>query len=214
MPKLIDLTGQRFGRLEVIKRVGNDKWGDSRWLCQCDCKNKVIVLGYNLKKGNTKSCGCLYNEGNNIKHGHKKNGKGTGIYRSWDGMIQRCTNPNTKGYHNYGGRGITVCDRWLHSFANFLKDMIKGWKPGFTIERKDKNGNYCKDNCKWATRKQQARNRRDNLCIPYNGKIRLFVELCEEYNMPRNLVYDRFYRYGWTLEDALTTPVGQRRKKS
>lgn len=214
---MIDLTGQKFGRLVVIKRVENDKYGNHRWLCQCDCKHEVIVLGFNLKTGHTKSCGCLQKEKTierSTKHGHKKNGKPTREYKSWADMIQRCTNPNDQQWKDYGGRNIKVCKRWLgkDGFIHFIADM--GRCPlGCTLERRKNKKGYYLDNCKWATPKEQARNRRNNRYEMYKGKNRLFVELCEEYNMPYMVVYNRFYNYGWTLEEALTTLVGQRRTR-
>lgn len=125
MPRLIDLTGQKFGRLLVIKRVDNNKHGQSMWLCLCSCGIEKIVCGGNLNNGNTQSCRCLNREKINIAnttHGHRKNRKMSKTYQSWSNIIQRCTNPNHKYYYNYGGREITVCERWM-KFENFLEDM-------------------------------------------------------------------------------------------
>ena len=147
---------------------------------------------------------------NAIKHGHGRKGKRTRTYQSWSHMIQRCTNPNYKYYYLYGGRGIIVCKRWM-KFENFLEDM--GEKPkGLSLDRKNNNKNYCKSNCRWATPKQQARNKRNNLYVPYRGKNRLLVELCEEHNMPYKVVYNRFYNYNWPLEEALTIPIRRKNK--
>ncbi len=212
MSRFINLIEKRFERLIVIEQASNSKNGRVRWLCQCDCGKETIVLGYNLKSGSTKSCGCLLKEGNNTKHGHSKKQKTSKIYRIWDSMIQRCTNSNNIGYKNYGGREIIVCDRWKNSFENFLKDM-PNWKPGLTLERNKNELGYFKDNCEWATYTKQARNRRNNLYVIYNMKRQLLIELCEKYNMSYKLIYDRIYRYGWSPKEALTTPVGQRRKK-
>ncbi len=211
MSKVIDLIEQQFGRLIVLQRADNSKRGQSRWLCRCDCGKKIIIQGGNLKNGHTKSCGCLRKE-IMTKHGHIKRGIKDGFYQSWQNMKDRCTNPNHKYYKDYGGRGITVCGEWLHSFSNFKRDNLD-WKPGLTIERKDKNGNYCPENCKWATRKEQGRNKRNNRYETYKGKRWLFIELCKEHNISYHIVYNRYYGLGWTLEDALTIPIGQRRKK-
>lgn len=213
-----DLTGQQFGRLTVIRRDGSNKWRISLWLCRCTCGNEKIVVAGNLNRGDTKSCGCLQKETRKINgyrtvHGHSQKGKVTGEYISWCNMIQRCINPKHKYWKNYGGRGITVCDEWRCSFPNFDRDS-PNWKQGLTIERKDKDGNYCPDNCRWATRKEQARNKRNSLYVPYKMKQQLLIELCEEHNIPYKLVWDRIHRYGWSIEEALIIPTGQRRKES
>ncbi len=207
MSKLIDLTGLVSGRLVVIKRIENSKSGRLRWLCRCNCKKEIIVLGFNLKNGHTKSCGCLHKE-IMTKHGHW-NDK---IYKIWAAMVQRCTNSNAKNYKNYGGRGITVCGRW-RKFKNFNEDMGENWKSGLTLERTNNELGYYRGNCEWATREKQNKNKRNTLYVEHNGKSRLFVELCEEYNMPRKIVYNRYYILGWTLEKALATPVGKRKEK-
>ena len=206
MSKLIDLTGQKFEKLEVIQRMDNNKLGHHMWLCRCDCnnKNEVIVLGYSLKSGNTKSCGCLGKD-NAVKHNHKKRGKSTGTYLSWYSMKQRCINPNHKYYHNYGDKGITVCKRWME-FLNFLIDM--GERPfKYTLERRDNKEGYYLKNCYWATRKEQARNRLNNLYIINNGRIQLLIEWSEETGIPYETLRKRIYVYGWSTERALTTPV-------
>ncbi len=156
-PKRIDLVGQKFGRLVVgsFSHKGNDR--HSYWLTKCDCGNIITVHGSALKTGNTKSCGCLKKEivsTCNLRHGMSE----TQTYRSWQSMKKRCLSVNCKDYKHYGGRGISICDRWLNSFENFLEDM--GEKPeGLTLERKNNNGNYELSNFKWATRKEQANNR-------------------------------------------------------
>ncbi len=205
-----NLIGQKFGRLIVIQRMDNNKWGNLYWLCKCDCGNEKIVRGSSLQSSNTQSCGCFKIE-KATKHGYKRTGQVTGIYISWCNMIQRCTNPNDKNYHNYGGRKIKVCKRWM-KFENFLEDMIKGWKPGLTIERIDNKLGYYPGNCEWIIKAKQQRNKQNSLYVTYKEKHRLFIELCEEHNMPYYVVYGRYYRYGWTLKEALTTPVGKRRK--
>lgn len=212
---MVDLTGQKFGRLVVLERVENDKRGNSRWLCKCKCKNEIIVSGYNLKSGHTKSCGCLRKELTTqrfTKHGHAKNREETEIYSSWAQIIQRCINTNNSAYKHYGGRGITVCDQWL-KFENFLEDMLKDWKPGLTIERKNNNRGYSPDNCYWATRREQQRNTRRNRFIACFGKTQCIAAWAEETGIHYQTLYTRIYVLDWTPEKALTTPVGQRRKK-
>lgn len=145
-----DITGQRFGRLIVLSLYRRGSSGvHSRWLCLCDCGQTRVASGSSLKRGRTTSCGC-----GRITHGSW----GSPTYRSWHMMLQRCTNPRNTHYAYYGGRGITVCERWL-KFENFLADM--GERPlGTSIDRIDVDGNYEPGNCRWATPKQQMNNRR------------------------------------------------------
>lgn len=162
MGKLVDLTGQRFGRLSVVSREQNNKNNKAMWLCKCDCGNLKTILGSHLTSGNTQSCGCQRKDTMQkllTVHGHNRRGQRSGEYESWRGMIERCTNPNHQAYKDYGGRGIVVCERW-RNFENFLADM--GSKPSkeYSIERIDVNGNYELSNCKWTTKTEQSRNKR------------------------------------------------------
>lgn len=158
MSRFIDLTGKEFGSLKVIHRAENIK-SHTAWLCECECGNIKAIRGESLKSGRTVSCGC-YNKNKNLTHGHAKTNNVSPEYRSWVQMISRCSNPNYPQYYYYGGRGIEVCDRWKKSFINFLKDM--GEKPSndYSLERLDVNKGYSPDNCIWANKTQQSRNRR------------------------------------------------------
>lgn len=171
------LVGQVFDRLTVIKDSGlRDRSGAIKWECACACGNTVYVRGVSLKRGEYRSCGCWTKDRMRrsppaIKHG----GTDTGTYRSWAVMKRRCIDTRFKDYAQYGGRGITVCDRWLQSFANFYEDM--GERPeGKTLDRIDSNGGYCKENCRWATRLTQGNNTRRNHLLAYGGSTNTLAE--------------------------------------
>lgn len=143
------MLGQRFGRLVVLSRANHPDSTHKYYLCKCDCSNEIIVRGSSLRSFASKSCGC-------VQTIHKM--YGTSTYISWCNMIQRCTNSNSTGYINYGGRGITICERWL-DFRNFYKDM--GDKPeNRSLDRINNDGNYEPSNCRWATPYEQTNNRR------------------------------------------------------
>lgn len=208
---LKDLTDQIFGRLTVVKRVKNNPHGDAQWLCQCRCGNSLITEGYSLRKGRTKSCGCLRKEVTIQKHtihGLSQNPE----YYAWYDMINRCYNPTNIGFHNYGGRGIKVCQRW-HSLINFITDM--GFKPSpeYTLERINNNRGYEPQNCCWATRKSQARNKRTNTMVSFQGQIKPLIEWAEELKMSYSAIVSRISS-GWSIYNALTIPIQKKHKLS
>lgn len=200
--RLVDLTGMKFGELTVSHSNDERSSGSVVWTCMCDCGNVTNVISGNLIRGNTLSCGHL--KGKSFTH----NCSNTPEYETWSGMKERCTNPNNKSYHCYGGRGITVCERWLCSFENFLSDM--GFKPSseHSLDREDTNGNYEPGNCKWSTAYEQANNRRNNRIVYYNGKEYTIAQLAKEYHIYYETLRGRLDR-GWSVERAVETPIGR-----
>lgn len=205
MPKLIDLTGQRFERLTVIERAEN-AGRTTRWKCVCDCGNVTIVRQPDLKSGRTLSCGCLFSEQlaeRNAKHGLSK----TRICNIWRSMKDRCYNSNCKAYKNYGGRGIRVCDEWLNDLKGFYDwSMTNGYEENLTLDRIDVNGNYEPSNCRWADRTTQANNTRSNHLIEYDGKTQTIAEWSRETGIKQHTIIRRL-GLGWSIERTLKTPV-------
>ena len=205
MRKIIDLTGRQFGRLFVLSVSGKDKANHTIWLCKCSCGTKTNVQSSHLLTNHTRSCGCLLQE-TKTKHGLcGKNGNK--LYSAWKAMIARCYNEKTESYHNYGGRGIAVCDRWIDNPANFINDMGLPSNKSLTLERIDVNGNYDPSNCKWASMKEQQRNKRNNTVIEFNGESLCFSEWCEKLGFKKSTLKNRLTVRGWSIEKSLTTPV-------
>jgi len=208
MSRLIDLTGQRFGRLTVIERAEDhiQPTGkhETKWRCVCDCGNITVAYGGSLRNGGTKSCGCLQREIVSQRHKrHKRHGDSkTRLYNTWNHMLYRCYNPKHKNYHRYGGRGITVCEEWK-KYENFRDwAMANGYQEDLSIDRVDVNGSYCPENCRWVTQKEQTRNRSSNCIITLNGESKILIEWCELYGMNYGTVSSRLSR-GWTPEEVL-----------
>ena len=202
----IDLTGQTFGRLTVIKRAGSDKHGRPKWKCQCSCGNTVIVVGRNLRTKNSKSCGCLRNE--HIKKLKFTHGKcNSPEYLSWAGMIKRCNNPNNKSFKDYGGRGLKIYPQWKKSFSDFYKYIGPKPTPKHTIERINNNLGYFPGNIRWATTKEQNNNRRSNHDITFNNQTMNLTQWAATLGIKRSTLNSRIVIMGWPIEDAFCKPI-------
>lgn len=187
----IDLTGKVFGRLTAVSRNAGSKFKGVTWTCVCQCGKTVKVAMASLTTGHTKSCGCYSIDlvrTIKLRHGLSK----TRAHRIWAGMVQRCTNPKNIGFKLYGGRGITVCDAWL-SFDNFYHDM--GHPPdGHSLDRIDNNAGYSKENCRWATKLEQARNKRNSIIVTVNGVSRCLPEWTEISGVAGQVILKRLNR--------------------
>ena len=208
--------GDKYGLFTVI----DEDFSKERrsFLCKCSCGNERVVSLSNLRTGNSTNCGCIGRQKivkRNIEN--KKHGlSGTRFYAIWNGMKDRCFNTNSKLYNNHGGRGITVCERWTENFDNFKDDMYELYLKHFnengkntSIERINVNGNYNIDNCKWATSKEQAQNRRNT--VSYNGECA--SEAAKRLGGSSSLISDRIHKSGMSIEDAFTLPKLRIRKQ-
>lgn len=199
-PKREDLIGLRFGRLDVLKYHGLSGNNKTLWVVKCDCGKEKIVRSDHMKSGRTKSCGCLSREmasDRNQTHGMTQ----SPIYKTWAGMKDRCLNKKNTHYKDYGGRGIKMCEEWESSFEKFYRDM--GGRPeGLTLERIDNDKGYYKENCKWATRKEQANNTRRNRILTHNGISLTMSQWEDELNINKGALKVRLRR-GVSLSKAL-----------
>lgn len=202
MLKTKDIKGERFGLLTVHERAGSDRLGNAMWRCTCECGGQSIVSTHNLKRGHTKSCGCLQKESVTTH-----SGTGTRLYRIWEGMKRRCYEITHAHFKDYGGRGITVCDEWLRSFEAFRDwALANGYRDDLTIDRKDNDGPYSPDNCHWATHKAQQNNMRSNRAITYKGETRTLAQWAELAGINKKTLQYRLNN-GWSVEQAITTPT-------
>ncbi len=203
MGKVIDLTGQRFGRLVAVKFTGHDKNRHRLWECRCDCGKMVKVNTSSLRSGNTKSCGCLMTDTPITRYPR--------IYNSWKSMFNRCNYPSHVAYKRYGGRGISICKEWMR-FEEFLDWALKNvYEDGLTIDRIDNNKGYSPENCRWATKKVQCNNRRNNHFLEYKGKSKTIGEWAALLGIRPGTLYHRLMM-GWSIEKALETPVKKQTK--
>ena len=209
--KRVDLTGKRFGMLVVLQYSGLDTGGNASWDCVCDCGATVSVRGSRLRSGETASCGCLrrnHAARGAVVRGDGSLGKGDAhrlLYATWTAMRARCNSPTHPAYKSYGGRGIRVCDRWMDSFDNFAADVGQRPFPGAELDRKDNNGNYEPENCRWVTRKNNSRNRRSSKLIDTPQGPMLLCEASEVSGIKEVTIAQRV-RAGWPA-DRLFDPA-------
>ena len=190
MPQLINLIGTRYGKLTIIARAEN-QGKKVRWLCECECGKQSIVQSGHLKNGSIKSCGCVG------AHGMSD----SSTYQSWRSMRQRCTDRNHRSFRDYGGRGITICERW-NSFENFLADM--GERPdNTTLDRIDVNGNYEPANCRWATDSVQRNNKRTSHFVEYAGEKKTISQWADDFGVNMRCLYSRLEYNDFIMERAL-----------
>ena len=213
--RFIDLTGKTFGRLTVIARAEN-KGKHVQWKCCCGCGNFCIVRGSDLKSGDTQSCGCLNKErvaeANKMRKTHGMTD--SKIYQTWSDIKRRCFAPNNKSYADYGGRGITVYEPWVHDFQTFyeyVSQLEHYGEDGYTLDRIDNDGNYEPNNLRWADRKTQNRNRRGRHFIEYEGEKMTTAEAAEKAGLPAYLLYQRIGN-GWSGDCLFAPNQGQIQK--
>lgn len=198
---IADLSGKKFGRLTVMKLC--ERFSDEKvaWLCKCDCGNLKKVRATHLSSGLIRSCGCLRKEGSHTTHGHSKHSR---LYRIWGDMKTRCYNPNGTGYSRYGGRGIQICDEWRNNFQSFYDwALANGYSDALSIDRKDVNGGYYPENCRWETKHVQSINKTNNLYVTFHGKKITVSELAEQLNVSPYTLYSRLNKLHWNVEDMI-----------
>lgn len=203
--KGLDLVGKRYGRLMVLaKEEAENRY--VRWKCICDCGGEALVMSAHLRSGHTTSCGCVQREAvrlNFTRHGMRN----TRVYRIWNAMIQRCTDKKASNYHNYGGRGITIDPRWLESVENFYADMGDPPTSKHTLDRRDSNGGYNKDNCRWATMTERQNNKRSCVFLTFMGRTQTITQWSRELGIPPMTITARL-RQDRPIEEVLsTTPL-------
>lgn len=196
--------GEKFGKLTVVKLVVAGDANHRKYLCSCQCGGEKIVSEDNLRRGHTKSCGCILRTRNGESH--------TRLYAAWLSMLNRCYRGKTQVEKHYQKRGITVCDEWRNSFASFKQwAESNGYSDSLSLDRIDNNAGYSPENCRWATQKQQANNTSQNVYVEWNGKVRTISEWADYAGLPYGLVRNRIAR-GWDMKKALR-PKGKYTKK-
>lgn len=194
---------EQYGRWTVLERYPRDERKRYMALCKCECGTERVVDYQQVRAGSSKSCGCLNREKSSARH--KTHGlTKSPIYSVWKNMKRRCTNPDAKDFYLYGGRGISVCERWM-DFNNFYADMGDIPFKSAQLDRIDSDGNYEPSNCKWSSPSEQMRNRRDNRMIEHNGEYLCLTDWESKAGFPRNMLYSRL-KNGWSFDKAINTP--------
>jgi hypothetical protein len=197
-----DLSGQKLSAWTVLNRGPNGNGNRTRWFCKCVCGETRLVSSCHLRSGASKSCGCIRPSGENsprFKHGGRRDYPQ--LYRTWCNIIQRCENQNNKGFLRYGGRGIKVCDRWRNDFQAFVDDMGERPSPTHSVDRINNDGDYTPENCRWATSKQQSRNRSGRHYVTIGGDKMPLSEAVEKYGGNYDTVKWRLYQ-GQSVQEA------------
>lgn len=206
---LVRMEGQRFGALTVIRRAPG-KHRQVHWICRCDCGSECVKRGFKLRQGRVKSCGqngCSWWDFKPQGEAFSRRPE----YRIWEGMRRRCEQKTHLSYPRYGGAGVKVCSRWK-KFENFFADMGPRPSPEYSIDRyPNQSGNYEPGNCRWATKTEQQRNKKNNVFVEYEGERMLLLEVVAKLGVRRGVIYQRL-KTGWPLDEALTTPVRAKRK--
>lgn len=220
----MDITGQKFSRLTAVKQVGRDKGRQALWEFKCDCGNTCITRASSARNGNTRSCGCLPKEmikyialkylplahAATTTHGKSKER----VYRIYKAMKARCYNHHNMKYHNYGAKGITICDEWLNNSQTFIDwAALNGYKDNLTIDRKNNDKGYSPDNCRWVTVAEQNRNTSQNVYLTLNGQTRIMTDWAKMMGMHPTTLAGRL-RSGWSVERAILQPVNKNLSRS
>lgn len=202
--RIINMEGKRFGRLVGLSRAGSNHRGAAAWLFRCDCGKTKVIAGKDVRSGGTVSCGC-YRDENSGYCNAKYDEKTKALVRVWSGMKRRCLNKNSTAWERYGGRGIKICERWINSLENFAKDMGPR-PPGTSLDRINNDGDYCKENCRWATFLQQNNNRQSSRFINFLGKTKTISEWERETGVRAQRITKRL-ALGWDESRAISQPA-------
>ena len=203
MGQFLDLTGMRFGRLTVKRQVDKDKFGNIRWLCECDCGGQTTTRSFMLNSGRVQSCGCLRREriaASTTRHGDSH----SRLYKIWLSMKSRCNRKTHKHYYLYGGKGIRICNEWNEDYTTFKEwACSNGYSEDLTLDRIDPQGNYEPCNCRWVTMHEQSRNKSTNVIVSYHGETGCLTDMCRKLNVKKVTVRSRMRIHGLTFEEAI-----------